>query len=117
MSGLETEPGSTIFNVFAATYSKVHDPVFTAIEYNGNAKTRRGAFSAAGFINALIEPITNPVTGDEHIVRVMLPQGFEYLEADYASSTVNTQGPIELSWKKSHAHFAHVHMGTNGVLS
>ena len=28
MSGEETEPGATIFNVFAATYSKVHTPMF-----------------------------------------------------------------------------------------
>lgn len=117
MSGLETEPGSTIFNVFAATYSKVHDPVFTTIEYDGDATSRRGKFSATGFIKALVEPITNPITGDEHAVRVMLPQGFEYLEADYASSTVETQGPIELRWEKAHAHFARIHMGSAGVLS
>jgi hypothetical protein len=117
MSGLETEPGSTIFNVFAATYSKVHEPVFTSIDYNGDAATRRGKFGAAGFIKAMIEPITNPVTGEEHIARVSLPHGFEYLQADYASSTVETAGPIELSWQKSHAHFARIHMGTNGVMS
>jgi hypothetical protein len=31
MSGQETEPGATIFNVFASTLAKVHDPIFAKI--------------------------------------------------------------------------------------
>ena len=31
MSGEDTEPGATVFNVFAATYTKVHSPLFKPI--------------------------------------------------------------------------------------
>src|SRR5512139_3482448 len=33
LSGAETEPGATIFNVFAATYTTVHAPVFAKIHF------------------------------------------------------------------------------------
>ena len=32
LSGKETAPGATIFNVFATTFAKMHDPVFAPIE-------------------------------------------------------------------------------------
>ena len=32
LSGQETVPGATIFNVFAATLTKMHDPVYAPIE-------------------------------------------------------------------------------------
>ena len=32
MSGQDTEPGATFFQVFSTTYEKVHDPVFTKID-------------------------------------------------------------------------------------
>jgi hypothetical protein len=41
MSGLDTEPGATIFQVFSTTYDKVHDPIFTAIELNIDVEGRR----------------------------------------------------------------------------
>jgi hypothetical protein len=33
MSGLDTEPGATIFQVFSTTYEKVHEPVFASIDF------------------------------------------------------------------------------------
>ena len=34
------------------------------------------------------EPITNPVTGDEHRARIVLPQGFEFHEAEMANAVL-----------------------------
>ena len=33
MSGEDTEPGATFFQVFSTTFDKVHDPVFAPIEF------------------------------------------------------------------------------------
>ena len=33
-----------------------------------------------------VGPITNPVTGEEHRARIVLPQGFEFKEAEVANS-------------------------------
>ena len=46
---------------------------------------------------------------------VTLPHGFEYHEAEYASSSTRTStGPIELDWHGRHAHFARVEWTRNG---
>ena len=44
LKGEETEPGATIFNIFAATIDKVHKPIFTRIEFEHDLAARRGRF-------------------------------------------------------------------------
>ena len=34
------------------------------------------------------EPIKNPVTGEEHRARIVLPQGFEFQEAEMGNAVV-----------------------------
>ena len=116
MSGQDTEPGATIFQVFSTTFEKVHDPVFTKIVFSADVDARRGSLSVPGIVEAKGTPITNPVTGEEHRVRVTLPHGFEYHEAEYASGTTTSAAPIKLDLKDSHAHFARIHMTGKGVV-
>ena len=114
LTGQETEPGATIFNVFATMYEKVHDPVFKPIVFEADMEKRRGRISVAGLVDLMAEPIRNPVTGEEHRARVTLPRGFEYHDAEYASGTARTAGPIALNWDKAHAHFAILDIGPTG---
>jgi hypothetical protein len=72
LTGQETVPGATIFNVFAPTFVKMHDPVFAKIEFDLDLDKRVGSVRVAGVIDTAIEPIRNPITGDEHRVRVVL---------------------------------------------
>jgi hypothetical protein len=42
ISGEDAEPGATVFNVFAATYTKVHSPLFKPVTVEadlGGART------------------------------------------------------------------------------
>ncbi len=116
LSGQETEPFATIFNVVAQMTEKFHEPLFRPIEFEADAEKRTGHFSVAGIVDTKAEPIRNPVTGAEHRVRVVLPHGFEYLEAEYASSTAKTTGAIENDWAGRHAHFCTLHLGPKGVI-
>ena len=116
LGGEETEPFATIFNVVAAMTEKVHDPLFRPIEFEADQETRTGRFSVAGLVEAKAEPIRNPVTGAEHRAKVSLPHGFEYLEAEYASSTARTGAPIKNDWTGRHAHFCVLHLGPSGVI-
>jgi hypothetical protein len=65
LKGEETAPGATIFSVLAATIDKVHKPIFAPIEFEHDLAARRGRFSVPGLIEAIVEPIRNPVTGAE----------------------------------------------------
>jgi hypothetical protein len=114
--GKETVEGGTYMQVFSTTITEWLPTVFRPIEFKFDLKGRTGRISIPGVGETTAEPIRNPVTGAEHRVKVVLPEGFEYIEAEYASATTRATGDIPLEYKGTHAHFANVEMGTNGVV-
>jgi hypothetical protein len=116
MSGEDTEPGATFFQVFSTTYEKVHDPVFAPIEIEVDVDGRTARIEVPGMIDARGEPIINPVTGNQHRARIDLPAGFEYAQAEVGRGWTKTSGPIEHDLKDSHAHFAPLRMNQSGVI-
>lgn len=116
LSGQDTEPGATIFQVFSTTLEKVYDPVFAPIEFEVDVDQRRARVKVAGMIEGRGEPIKNPVTGAEHRARIDLPNGFEYTIAEIGRGWNSTQGPIALDLSDSYAQFAEIHLSTRGVV-
>jgi hypothetical protein len=116
LSGQETEPGATVFNVFATTLERVFDPVFKPIEMEIDVERRRGRFSVEGLAEAEGSPILNPITGQEHRARIDLPQGFEYRVAEVGKARSKSTIPLPLSFTDTHAHFAKLHMTQSGVV-
>ena len=116
-SGQETEPGATIFNVFAATFVKVHDPVFARIALKANHPAATASVSIDDIVDVEVEPIRNPITGDATRAKLVMPGGFEYHEAEVASGNVRTKktSPITLDWTGRHAHLAELNMTGAGV--
>jgi hypothetical protein len=114
ISGQETEPGATFFNVFAGTFKTVHEPLFKPIAFDANIAERTGRFRVSGIIEADVEPIRNPVTGQPHRAQVTLPHGFEYHTAEYASSKTRATGRIPLDWSTGHAHLHMMHLTPKG---
>ena len=116
MSGEDTEPGATFFQVFSATFDKVHDPIFTRIDFGVDVGGRKAELKIADLIEARGEPILNPVTGKEHRARINLPEGFEYSTAEVGRGWARTWGAIAHTLEDSHAHFSELHMTQNGVM-
>ena len=116
MSGQDTEPGATFFNVFVSMCDKVHTPMFKKIEFKSNMKTCEGHFSVPGVVEAKTEAIRNLVTGKPHHARVSLRQGFEFAEAEFASGTAKSAGPIKLDTNGRHAHLATLHLTGKGIV-
>ena len=116
LSGQESEPGATVFGVFASTFEKVHEPLSKPISIELDVDGRTGRVVVPGLLESSAEPIRNPVTGAAHRARVTLPEGFEYRTAEFASGTVRAQGPIPIDIKGRHAHLADLHMTGRGVL-
>src|SRR5207253_8332934 len=48
LSGQDTEPGATVFNVFASTLEKVHEPIFAPIEFQLDIAARRARLVVPG---------------------------------------------------------------------
>ena len=116
MSGLDTVPGATFFQVFSMTFDKVHDPVFAPIEFEMDIDGRSARVNIPGWIEARGEPVRNPVTGEEQRARINLPNGFEYDTCEVGRGWATTQGPIQLELSDSHAHFTKLHMTDSGVV-
>lgn len=116
MSGQDTEPGATIFNVFAATFVTVHAPVFADIDIEIDVEKRRARLTVPGLIEQRGEPIVNPVTGKEYRGRIDLPNGFEYSLAEMGRGWSKTQGPIALDLADSYGQFAELHLCQSGIV-
>jgi hypothetical protein len=116
MSGQDTKPGATMFNVFASMLSKVHDPVFTDIEFDVDVAKRRAKLKVAGYIEQRGEPIVNPVTGAEFQGAIVLDGGFEYKRAEMGRGWSKTKGPIELDLADSYGQFAELHLSQDGII-
>lgn len=116
LSGQETEPGKTIWNVFAATLDEVFEPEFKPIDMDIDIEKRRGRIHVTGLIECEGRPIINPVTGAEHRVRIDLPDGFEYSLAEVGSASSRVAGPIPLSLSDSYGQFAHIHLSQSGIV-
>lgn len=114
LSGQQSEPGTTYFDVFFSTIETVHEPLFLPISFEADIAARRGRFSVPEVVEAVGEPIRNPMTGAEHRARVALPAGFEYGEAEFGSSTTRASGKVPLDWGGRHAHFALIDIGPTG---
>ncbi len=114
LSGETSVPGATMFSVFASTLTTVHEPVVAPIRFEVDFDQWTGHFSIPDYIDAHAAPITNPVSGESHRARVVLPEGFEYREAEFVSSRTRAGGPIPLDWNDGHGHICMIHMTPSG---
>ncbi|HZF17107.1 MAG TPA: DUF1326 domain-containing protein [Steroidobacteraceae bacterium] len=114
--GRETEPGTLIWNVFAAMVSKNLPTLYKRIDLKIDVKKGTALVTVPGLIDSTASPIANPVTGNPHRVHVSLPTGFEFSEAEFTAGKAQTQGDIDLRFDNTHAHLAQIHWSTHGVV-
>lgn len=116
MSGEESDPFATMFNVFASTMETVHEPVFTKIDFGVDIKARTGHIRIKDLMETAVEPIQNPVSGKPARARIDLPEGFEYEIAEMASASSKISGPIPFEFKHSYGQLAHLHINNHGPI-
>lgn len=94
------EHGGEYFEIFASVLPHVREPIFAPIEIETDRDRRLASIRVGDFAESRIEPIKNPVTGDEHRVRVDLPEGFEYKLAEVANTVharISGEAPLEFT--------------------
>ena len=117
MTGQDTDPFATMFAVYASTVTKMHEPVFTPIDFEVDVEGRRGRLSVPGYVEMQGEPIRNKVSGEESRGQIVLPNGFEYTVAEIGSaSSRTTGGPMRVDFGNSYGQFANLHLGSHGVV-
>lgn len=117
LSGEDTEPGKTVWNVFASTMERFYEPLFEQIELSIDVDARRARVAVGnGLIEMSAEPIRNPVTGEEHRARIDLPDGFEYTLAEMGSGSSRVSGPISFDLAGTYAQLARIHLNQSGIV-
>jgi hypothetical protein len=102
--------GGTFFEIFAVVAPTVLDPVYVRIDLSSDRDKRIAELTVPGLGQFRIDPIRNPVTGEEHRAIIKLPAGFEFKEAEMANCLDNYAqfGGKVISNKNSYAQFAAV---------
>jgi hypothetical protein len=114
MSGQNSAEG-TLFHIFSLIVSKMHDPIFAPVTVEFDEKARVARLVVPGVLETDVEPIKNPVTGADHRVQVVMPEGFEHRVGEIASSNIRSTGAIPFETRGGHSTLAHVVQTPEGV--
>lgn len=116
LGGQDTAPGATFFQILSTVTEKLHDPIFTTIDFEIDVDGRQARLKVPGLIDARGEPVLNPVTGAPTRARIDLPDGFEYKIAEVGRGWAESTGPVQFNLEDSHAHFCKLHLTQDGVV-
>jgi hypothetical protein len=114
LSGKEQVEG-TFFWIISMIVSNMLEPKFLPIDFECDIDGRTAHVAVPGVFETTSEPIKNPVSGESHRIRVNIPDGFEYFEAEIASATVAGMGEIKFDHTDSHSSLAEVTFTQSGL--
>ena len=114
LSGKHASEG-TLFHIFSLIVSKMLDPIFAPIDVQFDMDRRTARVSIPGVLQTETTPIRNPVTGAEHRIQVVMPEGFEHHKAEIASARIASTGGIKFSVSEGHSSLAKVEQTPTGV--
>jgi len=76
-----------------------------AREVAADREARTASVRIGDLAESTIEPIKNPVTGDPHRVRIDLPDGFEYKQAEIGNTVharVSAEDPLSFTLENTY---------------
>jgi hypothetical protein len=111
----ENQPKHTIFSIFSVIIERHLDPIFTNIEFEWDVKARRARLSIPGEVQAATVPIRNPVTDREERIRTVLPEGWNFYEAEVAAGTSKSIGAIKFDLAHRHSSLAFFAFNNEGM--
>jgi len=116
LTGRETDTLATSFAVYSSMCSTVHEAVATEIEIDVDMAARTARCEAKGAASARGEPIRNPVTGAEHRVGIVLPDGFEFTRNECGRGWGIASGPVSMTLEDTYASWHETHLNRHGII-
>ncbi len=107
MSGQESDEG-TLFHIFSLIVTNHLKPQFVPIEFTYDKDGRNARMVVPGAFETTSQPIKNPVTGDDHSIQVVMPNGFEHKEGEIAAARTIGTGEIKFDIESGHSTLADV---------
>ena len=114
--GEETDEGATHWWVYRAMSDTVHETLYETIEFDVDVPARRGRVTIPGVLESSGRPIISPATGQEHRVRIDIPNGIEFEQAEIGSASVSATGAIALNLNDTYGQFNRLHHSRRGVV-
>jgi hypothetical protein len=114
LGGADQRPG-TMFQIFSIIVEKIHDPVFSKINFHWDIQNRKATIEIPQVLRARSEPIRNPVTDEPHHMITVLPDGWVFHEAENAAGFAKGTGTIRFDLSQTHSSLAYVAWGPNGL--
>ncbi len=118
LGGEEQEP-TTVFNIYGSTMETEYDTIFDEIDFRCDIAARTGSLRVGDMLRLDIEPIRNPVTGQPHRARIVLPEGFEFRDAEMGSADlrVKIDEIADFAHEKCYAALFYAAYGPQGVIA
>jgi hypothetical protein len=98
--------GGAYFEIFASVLPNEREPLTAPIDFQTDRERREASVRVGDLGETRVEPIKNPVTGDEHRVRIVIPDGFEYAEAEIGNTVecrTTADAPLALTLDNTYA--------------
>ena len=89
--------GGALFEIFSAVCPNRLETRTAKIEMETDREKRLASINIPGIAESKVEPIKNPVSGEEHRARIDLPDGFEYKIAEVGNSVFTKVDAGELT--------------------
>jgi hypothetical protein len=116
LCGGETEAGKTHWWVYRAMSTTIHEPIFKPIDFEVDIERRTARVSIPTLLESTGRPILSPATGDQHRVRIDIPNGIEFEIAEIGSASTKATGIIGLDLNDSYGQFNIVRHSGTGVV-
>lgn len=115
LMGEETDDGATHWWVYRAMSSRVHEPVVGAITFEVDLEARTARVDIPGVLQSVGRPIRG-ATGNEYRVRIEIPDGIEFKQAEMGSASTTSTGAITLDLQDTYGQFNVLRHSSRGVV-
>jgi hypothetical protein len=114
--GEETRDGATHWWVFRAMSSVVHETLFRPIEFEIDVDGRTARARIPDVLESEGQPIRSPVSGEEHRIRIDLPNGIEFELAEIGRGFTKTTAALPLDLNDTYGQFNRFYLSQNGIV-
>jgi len=114
--GAETDEGATHWWVYRRMTDTVHETLIKPIEFDDDLEARAARVVIPGVLESVGRPIVSPATGQEHRVRIDIPNGIEFERAEIGSATTSASAAIRLDLNDTYGQFNRLRHSGKGVV-
>lgn len=115
--GEHTNEAATHWWVFHAMSDTIHETLCRQIDFDIDIEARKATVKIPGIVQSIGSPIRSPVSGDEHRVRIDMPDGIEFRIAEIGNASSEATGAISLDLENTYGQWNMLYQSGNGVVS